>query len=288
MKTVLEKRTVCRILCLGDVVGRPGRQALAERLRPLRAALAVDMVIANGENASGGIGLTPDSLRELLSAGEDVVTTGNHIWKHREMYPWLDKHKAVLRPANYGPKAPGRGFCLHVLPCGSKVGVLNLIGRSFMEPLDCPFQAADAALAALAEQGANFCLADFHAEASSEKRAMVHYLDGRIAAVLGTHTHVQTADARISAMGTASLTDLGMCGVEDESVIGMGKEAVIKRFVTGLPQPFKPARGRASLNGALVEIDKTSQKALSIRLLRDKPGAMLDALNIQDTGVTSF
>ena len=124
--------------------------------------------------------------------------------------------------------------------------VLNLIGRSFMEPLDCPFQAADAALAALAEQGANFCLADFHAEASSEKRAMAHYLDGRIAAVLGTHTHVQTADTRISAQGTASLTDLGMCGVEDESVIGMGKEAVIKRFVTGLPQPFKPARGRAS------------------------------------------
>lgn len=273
---------MCRVLCLGDVVGRPGRQALAGRLRPLCAALAVDMVIANGENASGGLGLTPDSLRELLAAGVDVVTTGNHIWKHREVYPWLDKHKAVLRPANYGPKAPGRGICLHVLPCGTRVGVLNLIGRSFMEPLDCPFQAADAALEALAGQGADFCLADFHAEASSEKRAMAHYLDGRIAAVVGTHTHVQTADARVSALGTASLTDLGMCGVEEESVIGMGKEAVIKRFVTGLPQTFKPARGRASLNGALIEIDKQSQKALSIRLLRDKPEAILDAQHIQN------
>ncbi len=275
-----EKEDVYRILCLGDVVGRPGRQALAERLPSLRAALGLDMVVANGENASGGIGLTPEVLRELLAAGVDVVTTGNHIWKHKEIYPWLNKHAALLRPANYGPKAPGRGFCLHALPCGTKVGVLNLIGRSFMEPLDCPFQAADTALAALAEQGADFCLVDFHAEASSEQRAMAHYLDGRAVAVLGTHTHVQTADAWVSALGTASLTDLGMCGVEEESVIGMGKEAVIKRFVTGLPQSFKPAKGRASLNGAVLEIDKESRKALSIRLLRDKPGQMLDALNI--------
>ena len=271
------ENNLCRILCLGDVVGRAGRRLLAERLPELRAALAVDMVIANGENASGGIGLTPEGLRELLSAKVDVITTGNHIWKHKEIHPSLDKSKALLRPINYGLKAPGRGFCLHELPCGTKVGVLNLIGRSFMEPLNCPFQAADAALAALAEQGAAFCLVDFHAEASSEKRAMAHYLDGRAAAVLGSHTHVQTADARVSALGTASLTDLGMCGVEDDSVIGMAKEAVIKRFVSGLPQPFRPAKGQASFNGALVEIDKSSGKALSISLLRDKPEVMLDA-----------
>ncbi len=271
------ENTLCRVLCLGDVVGRAGRRLLAERLPELRAALAVDMVIANGENASGGIGLTPEGLRELLSAKVDVVTTGNHIWKHKEIHPSLDKSKALLRPINYGPKAPGRGFCLHALPCGTKVGVLNLIGRSFMEPLHCPFQAADAALAALAEQEAAFCLVDFHAEASSEKRAMVHYLDGRAAAVLGTHTHVQTADARVSALGTASLTDLGMCGVEEDSVIGMTKETVIKRFVSGLPQPFRPAKGQSSFNGALVEIDKSSGKALSISLLRDKPEVMLDA-----------
>ena len=265
----------CRILCLGDVVGRPGRQVLKERLPKLRSALALDMVIANGENAAGGIGLTPDAFRELLSAGVDVVTSGNHIWKHKEMYPWLDRRAEVLRPDNYGPDAPGRGFCLHVLASGARVGVLNLIGRSFMEALDCPFRAADAALAAMAEQGADFCLVDFHAEASSEKRAMAHYLDGRVAAVLGTHTHVQTADARVSALGTASLTDLGMCGVEEDSVIGMAREAVIKRFVTALPQTFKPAKGRASLNGALVEIEKNSGKALSLRLLRDNPGEMV-------------
>ena len=275
------ENTLCRVLCLGDVVGRAGRRLLAERLPELRVALDVDMVIANGENASGGIGLTPEGLRELLSAGVDVVTTGNHIWKHKEIHPSLDRNNALLRPANYGPKAPGRGFCLRVLPCGTRVGVLNLIGRSFMEPLECPFQAADAALTVLAEQGADIRVVDFHAEASSEKRAMAHYLDGRVAAVLGTHTHVQTADARISAKGTASLTDLGMCGVEEDSVIGMTKEAVIKRFVSGLPQPFTPAKGRATLNGVLIEIDKKSRNALSIRLLRDKPGEMLDAQNVR-------
>lgn len=281
MSAVRKSETAYRLLCLGDVVGRPGRQALAERLPSLRAALSVDMVIVNGENAAGGLGLTPEVLRELLAAGADVVTTGNHIWKHKEMYPHLDKRQEVIRPANYGFKAPGRGFCLHVLPDGATVGVLNLIGRSFMEPLECPFQAADAALTVLAEQGADIRVVDFHAEASSEKRAMAHYLDGRVAAVLGTHTHVQTADARISAKGTASLTDLGMCGVEEDSVIGMTKEAVIKRFVSGLPQPFTPAKGRATLNGVLIEIDKKSRNALSIRLLRDKPGEMLDAQNVR-------
>lgn len=270
---------VWRVLCLGDVVGRPGRQVLQERLKALRASLDVDMVVANGENASGGLGLTPEVYRELLAAGADVVTSGNHIWKYKEMYTCLDKQNTVLRPANYGPKVPGKGFCLHVLPCGTRVGVLNLIGRSFMEPVHCPFLAADEALEALAAQDPAFCIVDFHAEASSEKRAMAHYLDGRVAAVLGTHTHVQTADAFVSVSGTASLTDLGMCGVEEDSVIGMGKEAVMKRFVTGLPQPFKPAKGKGRINGALVEIDKKSQKALSIHLLRDNPVVLLDVLH---------
>lgn len=266
---------LARILCLGDVVGRPGRALLKERLPGLRASLALDMVIANGENAAGGIGLTPDTMAELLGAGVDVITSGNHIWKHRELYPWLDKEERLLRPANYGPQAPGRGWGLYRLPHGCAVGVINLIGRTYMEPLDCPFAAAQTALNELAAAGASFCLVDFHAEASSEKRAMVHYLDGRAAAVLGTHTHVQTADALISQAGTASLTDLGMCGVEADSVIGMGREAVLKRFLTGLPQPFSPARGRASFNGALLEIEKNSGKALSIRLVRGKAPALL-------------
>jgi metallophosphoesterase (TIGR00282 family) len=260
---------VLRVLCLGDVVGRPGRTALAERLPRLRAAMGLHMVIANGENAAGGIGLTPETFKELRRSGVDVVTSGNHIWKHKEMHAALNSFPEVLRPANYGPDAPGRGWGLFNLACGAKVGVLNLMGRSFMEPLDCPFKAADAALADLAAQGADFCILDFHAEATSEKRAMQHYLDGRIAAALGTHTHVQTADARVSAAGTACLTDLGMCGVEADSVLGMRWEAVVKRFVSGLPQAFSPAKGRGTLNGAVLEVQKDSGKSLSILPLRD-------------------
>lgn len=262
-----------RVLCLGDVVGRPGRRTLKERLPGLRNEHGIDMVIANGENAAGGIGLTPDTLGELLRAGVDVVTSGNHIWKHKEIRPHLDANPAVLRPVNYGPGAPGRGLLVHTLPSGFRVGVLNLLGRIFMDPIDCPFAAADAALREL--DGAGCVIVDFHAEASSEKRALLHHLDGRVAAVLGTHTHVQTADACVTPSGTAAITDLGMCGVEFDSVIGMGKDAVLKRFTTGLPQHFTPAKGEPSLNGVLLEIDKISAKALSIRLLRDKAAALL-------------
>lgn len=262
------KEPPLRVLCLGDVVGRPGRKLLREKLANLRASLAVDMVIANGENAAGGIGLSPETLRELLAAGVNVVTSGNHIWKHREIYPVLDKNQQVLRPLNYGPKVPGRGALIHTLPCGRRVGVLNLLGRVFLEPSACPFAAANEAVAAMAAQEIAVIFVDFHAEASSEKRAMAHYLDGRVTAVLGTHTHVQTADAWLSPAGTASLTDLGLCGVERESVLGMDAAKVLKRFTTGLPHPFVPARGEAVFNGALVEADPASGKALSIRLVR--------------------
>ena len=264
-----------RVLCLGDIVGRPGRKLLKERLPALRASLDLDMVIANGENAAGGIGLSPETLRELLSSGVDVVTSGNHIWKHREIYPVLDKNERVLRPLNYGPRVPGRGCLVFALPCGARVGVINLLGRVFLEPSACPFAAADAALAELREQDLSSIFVDFHAEASSEKRAMAHYLDGRATAVLGTHTHVQTADAFVSAAGTASLTDLGLCGVERESVLGMDAAKVLKRFTTGLPHPFIPAKGEAVFNGALVEVNKISGKALSIRLVRGNAATML-------------
>ena len=257
-----------RVLCLGDIVGRPGRRLCKDRLPALRADLRVDLVIANGENAAGGIGLSPETLRELLAAGVDVVTSGNHIWKHREIYPVLNKHERVLRPLNYGSAAPGRGCLALPLACGFTIGVINLSGRVFMDPADCPFAAADAALEELKNRAALSVFVDFHAEASSEKRAMAHYLDGRVTAVLGTHTHVQTADAFVSACGTASLTDLGMCGVEGESVLGMDKTRVLKRFTTGLPCSFIPAKGEASFNGALVELDKTSGKALSIHRVR--------------------
>jgi metallophosphoesterase (TIGR00282 family) len=197
-----------------------------------------------------------------------VVTSGNHIWKHREIYPVLDKNDRLLRPLNYSDAAPGRGCLSFALPCGTRVGVLNLIGRVFMDPADCPFAAADVALTQLREQGAVAIFVDFHAEASSEKRAMAHYLNGRCTAVLGTHTHVQTADAFVSPAGTASLTDLGLCGVERESVLGMDTAKVLKRFTTGLPHPLIPAKGNAVLNGALVEVDKMSGRALSICLIR--------------------
>lgn len=283
--------SVTRILCLGDVVGRPGREALRKRLPSLRSSLGLDMIIVNGENAAGGIGLTPATLGELLAAGADVVTSGNHIWKHKEIRPHLDSNPRLLRPANYGlasgSRIPGRGFGMYDIPGGGRLAVINLLGRTFMESVDCPFAAADHILERLqvlaatdgnhAGGGASgLCvIVDFHAEASSEKRAMAHYLDGRVSAVLGTHTHVQTADAFVSPLGTASLTDLGMCGVERESVIGMAAPPVLKRFVTGLPQAFKPAKGEASLNGALLEMDKFSGKALSISLVRDKAPAVI-------------
>ena len=265
-------RDAIRILCLGDVVGRTGRRLLSESLPSLRAALGLDMVVANGENAAGGIGLTPETLKELKASGVDVVTSGNHIWKHRESCAALDREPFLLRPANYGDKVPGKGQCVFSLADGTRVGIVNLLGRTFMEPAHCPFAAADRALEALQEQETVCRIVDFHAEASSEKRAMLHYLDGRCSAVFGTHTHVQTADAAVTSRGTASLTDLGMCGVEQDSVIGMAKEPVLKRFVTGLPQPFRPAQGSASFNGAPVEIEKNTGKPLSLELLRGNPG----------------
>lgn len=269
---------ILRVLCLGDVIGRPGRRLLRDALPALRKRLAVDFVIANGENAAGGIGLTPETLAELTAAGVDAVTSGNHIWKHKSIYSHLEGNNCVMRPANYGLKAPGRGLRMFTLRDGTRLAVLNLLGRVYMDPTDCPFAAADAALAELAETDTRICLVDFHAEASSEKRAMAHHLDGRVSAVVGTHTHVQTADAEVSAQGTASLTDLGMCGVEIDSVIGMGAQAVLKRFRTGLPQPFIPAKGEASFNGACIDIDKNTGKALSIRLVRGKPCVAGDCL----------
>jgi metallophosphoesterase (TIGR00282 family) len=273
-----DKRPV-RILCLGDVVGRPGRSLLRQSLPLLRRRLSLDVVIANGENAAGGIGLTPETFRELLAAGVDAVTSGNHIWKHREIRPHLAERAELLRPANYGPAAPGKGITVLPLPGGWSVAVLNLLGRTFMEAVDCPFRAADEALAFLdaSHPEARLRIVDFHAEATSEKRAMALHLDGRVSAVCGTHTHVQTADARVSAAGTASITDLGMCGVEDVSVIGMEAAPVLRHFITRLPAAFRPARGEASLNGVIVECDELSGKALSIALLRDKAAEIFDA-----------
>ena len=249
-----------RILFLGDVVGRPGRAAVKEQLPALRRDLA--LVLANGENASGGIGLTPESAKELFAAGVDVLTSGNHIWKHPEVHVYLDKEPRLLRPANYPPGAPGRGLGLFDLAGGARVAVLNLLGRTYMEAVDCPFRKADELLAQVPDS-VSLRLVDFHAEATSEKLALSCYLDGRVSAVLGTHTHVQTNDARILAGGTACITDLGMCGVQ-ESVLGMDQRLILKRFLTQLPVRFKPALGKARLQGVVLDLDEATGRARSI------------------------
>lgn len=248
-----------RILMIGDVVGQPGRRAVSRLLPDLRRELALDLVIANGENAAGGYGITPDTAEELLHSGVDIITSGNHIWDQKEIIPQLDEGLPLLRPANY-PAAPGRGYLIQ-----DGVMVLNLMGRLFMPTLDCPFRAASQALAAAETQGGPpVIIVDFHAEATSEKQSMGWYLDGRVSAVIGTHTHVGTVDARILPKGTAYLTDVGMTGPVN-SVIGSDANAVIDRFLTGMPQRVPVASGPALLNAALLEIDSETGIALSIQ-----------------------
>src|SRR3990170_4435693 len=219
-----------KVLFLGDVVGKPGRRAVREWVPRLAARGEADFVIANGENASGGIGIDPKGADELFSAGVDVLTSGNHVWRKREIADYIDRVPAFTRPANFPPGAPGAGWVVRESAGGVPVAVLNLMGRVFMQALDCPFRTADALVPMLRER-ARVVVVDMHAEATSEKAAMGWHLAGRVSAVLGTHTHVQTVDEEILAGGTAYITDVGMCGPTD-SVIGMKKETVLKRFLT--------------------------------------------------------
>lgn len=241
-----------KVLFIGDVTGKPGRRLIAGRLAALRRAHALDVVIANGENAAGGMGITPDAAAELFAAGVDVLTGGNHIWHHREAYDLLDSDPRVLRPANYPPGAPGRGAAVMRTPGGVQVGVLNLEGRVFMQQLDDPFRIAREQAETL-RASVPAVIVDFHAEATSEKVAMGWYLDGRVSAVVGTHTHVQTADERILPGGTAYISDAGMTGPRD-GVIGMAREAILERFLTQLPSRFQVASGPVQLNGVLISI----------------------------------
>lgn len=243
------------ILAIGDIIGKPGRKALSQLLPGLRRQYGIDLVMANGENAAGGIGLTLATAWEMLNAGADVLTSGNHIWMHREIYPYLDGEMPILRPLNYPPGVPGRG---HIVI--GKVAVVNLIGRVFIGDLDCPFQAMDKLLSELEQP---IIIVDFHAEATSEKVAMGRYLDGRVSAVLGTHTHVGTTDAQILPGGTAYVSDIGMTGPLD-SVIGDDAEAAIQRFLTRMPHRLSVGKGKIALNGILVKVDDDTGKALSI------------------------
>ena len=249
------------ILFVADVVGRPGRTAVQELLPGLRRELDADLVICNGENAAAGFGLTVKLCRELLDAGADVLTTGNHVFDQRDFVAELGGLERVLRPHNLPPGAPGTGACV-VEAAGVPVLVVNVMGRLFMNDIDDPFRAADAALAA--HPGVKVVFVDMHAEATSEKQAMGWYLDGRASAVVGTHTHVATADARILPKGTAYCTDVGMVGPRD-GVIGMDSEAVLKRFLTAVPHRFEVAAGPVTFNAVLVSIDSLTGRARSIQ-----------------------
>ena len=251
-----------RLLFLGDIIGRPGRQAMSRLLPCLINRYDPTLVIANGENAAGGVGLTKKVAQELFEY-LDVITSGNHIWDKKEILPNLNKTNRILRPANYPPGSPGQGTTVVQDKTGVSVAVLNLQGRVFMEPIDCPFRRADEEIVRLREK-TPVIIVDFHAEATSEKQAMGWYLDGRVSAVLGTHTHVPTADGRLLPQGTAFVTDVGMVGGMD-SIIGVKREQALQRFLSGRPQRFEPAKGRLVLMTAYVEIDPLSGRALAIK-----------------------
>ena len=248
------------ILAIGDIVGKPGRKALSQLLPGLRQQYGLELVIANGENAAGGIGLTPDTAQELLDAGVDAITSGNHIWAQKDIFPYLEGQMPILRPLNYPPGVPGRGY----IRIG-EAAVVNIMGRTFMGNLDCPFQAMDRLLGELKEE---IIIVDFHAEATSEKMAMGRYLDGRVSAVLGTHTHVGTIDTQILAGGTAYVTDIGMTGPTD-SVIGDDTDAVLQRFLTGIHHRLSVGKGKSALNAVMVDIDDTGRARSIERIYRE-------------------
>jgi metallophosphoesterase (TIGR00282 family) len=251
-----------RALLIGDVNGRPGRRMVQTCLPRLIVEHRIDLSVANVENAADGFGITPDLSEQMLAMGLDCMTSGNHIWDKQEILDYIPSQPRLLRPENYPAGAPGRGVWIGSTPGGIPVAVVNLMGRVFMPPCDDPFRAADAVLERLAGR-ARVVLVDMHAEATSEKQAIAAHLDGRVAAVVGTHTHVQTADERILPGGTAYLTDLGMTGPHD-SVIGIEKDLALRKFLTGMPVRFSIAKRDTRLCGAVVDIDESTGRARSI------------------------
>jgi metallophosphoesterase (TIGR00282 family) len=252
-----------KLLFVADIVGQPGRRAVKEIVPRLRQQVTLDVVIANGENAAGGSGITPATAQEILSCGVDIITSGDHLWDQKEVIELLEKEPRFLRPLNYPPGTPGRGSTLVKQEGHPPLAVLNLQGRTFMPPLENPFHFAQAEVERL-RASTSLIFIDFHAEATSEKVAFTRMLEGKVSAVIGTHTHVQTADEQILPGGTAFLCDGGFTGPHD-SVIGRESEPIIRRFLTNMPQRFDVAKGRVLLQGAMVEIDDRSGRALSIR-----------------------
>lgn len=245
------------VLAIGDIVGQPGRKAVYEVLPQMRQQYRPDIIIANAENAAGGFGLTSAIAQELIEVGVHVLTSGNHIWAQKDIIPELDSGIPVLRPLNYPPGVPGRGYLIT-----GQAMVVNLMGRTFMMDIDCPFRAMDRLLEEV-EDRPPVVIVDFHAEATSEKMAMGRYLDGRVSAVLGTHTHVGTIDAQILPKGTAYVTDIGMTGPAD-SIIGDDVESVLRRFLTGMPHHLSVGKGKPVFNAILVDVDESSGRAVEI------------------------
>lgn len=255
-----------RILIIGDIVGRTGRLAIRELLPEIQGKYRVDLIIANGENAAGGNGITADTAEELFDYGIDVLTMGNHVWDKKDSLGFIDKEERIFRPANYPSGAPGRGYGVYRNRNGLKVGIVNLSGRVFLPPLECPFNLMKSIIFELKKE-VSVVVVDFHAEATSEKVAFGWFLDGRVSVVFGTHTHVQTADARILPQGTAYITDVGMTGPRD-SVLGIRIETVVNKFLTQMPVRFEVASGVMQLNGIVVDVNPETGRASMIEPLQ--------------------
>lgn len=255
--------SVSRVMVIGDVIGKPGRRILGRCLPELISEESIDFVIANGENAAAGFGLSKKLRNELVNAGVDVITGGNHIWDRKEIYDFIDDDPAIVRPFNYPADVPGQGYAVYRMRNGVKIGVINLVGRVYNLTVDCPFRGASRSVEYIKTTGVKTIIVDFHGEATSEKNALGWFLDGRVSAVVGTHTHVQTADERVLPGGTAFITDIGMTGGHD-SVIGMKKEASLRHFVTMLPVRFEPAKENPRLNAVIIEIENKLGAAVSI------------------------
>lgn len=261
-------RRACRILMIGDLIGKPGRHAVEALLPDLRRELDVHLVTANGENVAGGMGLTASLAEAMFKAGIDVITSGNHIWDKREMYETIEHEERILRPQNYGSDGvPGRGWGIFHASDGTEVAVLNFQGRTYMTPIENPFTEFDRLLDQASEPLPAVRVVDFHCELTSEKVAFGIYLDGRVSAVVGTHTHVATADERVMPKGTAYVSDLGMCGPV-HSVIGFDPATVIPRFLTGLPTRFEVGTGPVVLNACQIDVDPATGRALSIERIQ--------------------
>ncbi len=260
------------ILFIGDIVGEPGRKAVAALLPGLREKWNLDCVIANGENAAGGLGLTPRLAKEIFRGGCDAITLGDHVWDRPEIMDYLDEEPRIVRPLNFPDGAPGRGWCVVETSGGEKIGIINLLGRVFMRyNVRCPFLGLQSAADSLKERGVRVIFADMHAEATSEKIALGWFADGKVSAVVGTHTHVQTSDERVLPAGTAYITDAGMTGPHD-SVIGQNKDKIIRRFLTSMPLRFETAREDVRLNGVRITVDGQTGKASGISRVRENMG----------------